>query len=1001
MSSLMNNQNTPESIRAALKEIQPEQGGRALWRSLEELSRREDFGELLVEQTPGLAAEWDPVNRRDFLRLMGASLALGGLTSCTRQPREKIIPYVDPPENVVPGKPLFFATAIPVDGYGVGVLAESHMGRPTKLDGNELHPSSRGGTDAYLQAAILNLYDPDRAQTIQQRGRPSEWNGFVQAVSAALTAAPGGDGVRILSGNTSSPALIALMEEFLAAYPKAQWHTFDPINRDALYAGTQLAYGKSLDPVYAFDRADVVLALDADFMAQGPGHLRYARDFASRRDVGQGAMNRLYAVESSVTVTGASADHRYAMTPDRVEAFARAVAAELGLSVQADASGLDEALVHAVAEDLKAHPGKALVVVGEHRSPELQALAFAMNEALGARGATLELVPSALARPGNSMTSLAALSKDMLDGKVSLLVMLDSNPVYHAPAELPFSEALRKVALVVHQGHAEDESARLSHWNIPSTHALEAWGDVKAHDGSVSIIQPLIEPLYAGKSALEVMSALLGRPEATTYDVVHDHWLAQLGDAGEKAWRRAVHDGVLKDAAPAPATDPLVWTDTGSGEAAVDHGAIDLSILPDPGLHDGAYANNGWLQELPKPHTTLTWDNALLISEETASALGIRTGDTVEVGGDAGQVTVPVLVTVGIPQGGAVLHLGHGRKAAGRIGNDIGVAIQVLQRVTSPYRAAVSVTKTGSGHEFALTQTSHTMAGRHHVRAGTVADYHENPRFVDRFDEFKGKPVPSIYPTFDFTKRPQWGMVIDLSTCIGCNACVTACQAENNTPVVGKDQVARGRELHWIRIDRYYEGNAANAEVHHQPVTCMHCENAPCEAVCPVGATVHSRDGINQMVYNRCVGTRYCSNNCPYKVRRFNFYKFADHTTPSLKLQRNPDVTVRSRGVMEKCTFCIQRISEARIKARLKDRPIADGAVITACQQACPTQAITFGDLLDPESAVARKAASPLKYSLLKELSTEPRVTYLAKVRNPNPALKAAGAIMEAHGHGG
>lgn len=993
--------NHPAAIRDVLRKTVEGKRGRALWRSLDDLTRRDDFGDLLAEKAPGLAAEWDPLNRRDFLRLMGASLALGGLTSCTRQPREKIVPFVDPPEHMVPGKPMFYATAIASEGYGIGVLAESHEGRPTKLEGNDLHPSSLGGTDARIQAAILDLYDPDRAQVVRQLGRSSDWNSFVQAIAGAMTRAQadGGKGVRILSGNTTSPSFTALMDEFLAAYPQAQWHVFDPVHRDALYAATQQAYGEALDPVYHLENADVILALDADFLGQGPGRIRHARDFAARRKVEQGTMNRLYAVESSVTTTGASADHRYAMTPDKVEAFARAVAAELGLAVQVDPAGLDTELVRAVAEDLKAHAGKALVIAGEHRSPELQALAFAINEALNARGATFDLVPAASARPGGSQASLAGLARDMLDGQVSLLVMLDSNPAYAAPAELRFAEAIKQVPLVVHHGHAEDETARLSHWNIPSTHALEAWGDLKAHDGTVTLQQPLIEPLYAGKAASEVISALLGRATASTYDIVHGFWAEQLG--GETAWQRAVHDGLLAESAPAPVGTALAWKDSGPGDLPVEHGAIDLSILPDPCLHDGASANNGWLQELPKPNTTLTWDNALLISGETADTLGLATGDLAEVGCAAGKVTLPVLVTVGIPVGGAVVHLGHGRTAAGRVGNGVGVAVHALQMTDAPYRTAVSVSKAGGGHEFALTQMTHTMAGRHHLRVGTVADFHQDPKFVNQFDEFGGKPLPSIYPPFDFTRRPQWGMVIDLSACTGCNACVTACQAENNTPVVGKDQVRRGREMHWIRIDRYYEGNASDAAVHHQPVTCMHCENAPCEAVCPVAATVHSRDGLNQMVYNRCVGTRYCSNNCPYKVRRFNFYKFADHTTPSLKLQRNPDVTVRARGVMEKCTFCIQRISAARIKARVEDRPIADGEVVTACQQACPTRAITFGDLLDPDSAVSRKAASPLNYAVLRELSTAPRVTYLARVRNPNPALESVSAgAMEGHGHG-
>ena len=1003
MSSVISSsKNTPASVRAQLaREMADRQldgkTGRRFWRSLDELSRDESFGDVLKEQFPRFFAEWDPMHRRDFLRLMGASLALGGLTACTRQPNEKIIPYVKQPENLVPGKAMYYATTMPNNGYGIGLIATSYTGRPTKLDGNEKHPASLGGSDALIQSAILDLYDPDRTRGVRYKGRSNvkTWDDFFADAQKELDAAGAkqGEGIYLLAGVTTSPTLAGLLKEFSGKYPAATVLHYEALNRDYLHAATTAAFGEKLDPVYEVAKADVIVSFDADFLATGPARIRYARDFASRRNVEAGNMNRLYVVESQMSVTGGSADHRLALTPDAIEQVARAVAKELGVTVHGDINTAHADWAKSLAGDLKAAPGKSLVLAGEQRAPALQALVFAINEKLGNINKTVSFIPTPLTGAGESAASIVALADAIKAGKVKSLFLLDVNPVYSAPAALGMADLIRKVPFIAHLGMHEDETAVYSHYNLPAAHFLEAWGDAVAFDGTTSVVQPLIEPLYQGRSAIEVLAGLLGRPGVNGYDLVRETWAEKPG--GDRAWNRALHDGLVENSAAAPVDVSLVWSDTGAGEPAAASGALDLVIAPDYAVVDGSFANNGWMQEMPRPVTTLTWDNALLISQETAGSLGLATGDMVELSAASGSVKAPVLVTVGIPVGGGVVTTGYGRTHAGRIGNHVGFSVAALQTADSPWRAPVKVVKVRGKHEFALTQEHHTLAGRNHLRVGTVEEFLADKNFVAKYDEFgekygRNENAPSIYPDHDYTQGPQWGMVIDLSACIGCNACMIACQAENNIPVVGKEEVANGREMHWIRVDRYYEGNASNAAVHHQPMACVHCENAPCEAVCPVAATVHSTDGLNQMVYNRCVGTRYCSNNCPYKVRRFNFYKFADHETPSLKLQRNPNVTVRARGVMEKCTFCIQRISHARIKARVAGRPIADGEVVTACQQACPTQAITFGDIRDPLSAVSKKKASTLDYGVLSVLNTRPRLTYHARMRNPNPALEVA-----------
>jgi MoCo/4Fe-4S cofactor protein with predicted Tat translocation signal len=984
------------------------------WRSLEELAESPDFVERLHREFPRAASEWDdPAGRRDFLRVMGASIALAGLTACTRQPEEKIVPYVRAPEEIVPGKPLFYATAVLHGGYARGVLAESHMGRPTKIEGNPDHPASLGATDVFGQAAVLELYDPDRSQTLTHMGEIQAWSSFLSAMKTALEAQKPlrGAGLRILTETITSPTLAAQIEGILKDFPEARWHQWEPVSRDNVRAGAALAFGEAVEARYDLAKADVVLALDADFIGMGPGSLRAIRGFASRRKLsGEGGeMSRLYAVESSPSLTGAMADHRVAMRPSAVEGFARAVAAGLGMAVE---GGTSHPWLGAIVKDLRAHAGRGLVLAGEWQPPAVHALAHAINHELGNAGKTVSYSAPVEARPVDQLASLKELTADMAAGKVSLLLVLQGNPVYTAPADLAFVAALDKVPIRVHCGLHADETAERCHWHIPSAHSLESWSDARAFDGTVTILQPLIAPLYPGaKSAHEVLAAFTARQERSGHDTVKEAWKAKAPTADFDAWwRRSLHDGVVAESAlPEKAVSVRAgdWMKTAPKPA----GGIEIAFRPDSTVYDGRYANNGWLQELPKALTKVTWENAALLSPALAERLEISMGrtfqgtpegagretpygtevDVVEVKVGGKTVTAPALVVPGHPDDVVTLHLGYGRRRAGRVGDGAGFDAYALRTSAAPWSmAGAEVKRTGTKTRIAGTQDHWSMEGRNIVRAKPLEEYRSHPEV---FKEMGEEPPASMtmYPPFKYEGH-AWGMSIDLNACVGCNACVVACQAENNIPVVGKVEVTRGREMQWIRIDRYYAADHAkdaldNPETYHQPVLCMQCENAPCEVVCPVAATVHSDEGLNDMVYNRCVGTRYCSNNCPYKVRRFNFFLYQDWNTESLKLQRNPDVTVRSRGVMEKCTYCVQRINGARITARNEGRPIRDGEIRTACQQACPAEAIVFGDINDKGSRVSVLKAQPRNYGLLAELNTRPRTSYLAAVRNPNPEI--------------
>ena len=1004
--------------------------GRTYWRSLEEVAETPEFKEFLHREFPQNASEWlDPVGRRGFLKLMGASMALAGVSACTRQPEEAIVPYVRQPEELVPGKPLFYATAMPFAGSGVGLLVESHEGRPTKIEGNPDHPSSLGATDLFAQAAILGLYDPDRSQVLTHLGEIRPFEAFALAIRQVLDAQQGsqGSGIRVLSETVASPTLASQIDEFLARFPRAKWIQWEPFGRHNVRAGSRLAFGEYVDAKYSFEMADVILSLDADFLCTGNGALTHSRAYASRRRLegDRSQRIRLYSVESSPSNTGTRADHRLLLRASDIGAFARAVAAQLGVAGVTGGSAPEsaQAWLGPLVKDLQDARGRSLVVPGEGQPADVHALAHAMNDALGNVGSTVVYTQTVETHPTDQRAGLAELVNEMNAGTVSLLLILGGNPVYTAPSDLNFAGAMDKVPLRASLSQFHDESAALCHWHIPETHFLEMWSDVRGHDGTVSIVQPLILPLYNGRSVHEVVSTLSAAGVRSGYDIVRSYWSSQRGGGPvpvapepaigslaplpgtaapspfDKEWPRWLHDGVVPDTAFEPKVVTLQAGAVGSAPAAAPAG-LEVVFRPDPSVYDGRFVNNGWLQELPKWLTKLTWDNAALLSPGTADRLNLVSGDLVDVKQGSNTLRIPIWLAPGHAADTITIHLGYGRERAGRIGTGIGFSVNAL-RTTAAYDilTGVQVTKTGDSYDLVSTQDHWSLEGRNLVRVATVAQFQQDPDFAAKQEH---QPLAGKLSMFEPRKYEgyAWGMAIDQNVCTGCNSCVVACQAENNVPVVGKSQVANGREMHWLRVDRYYSGDLENPDTYHQPMPCQQCESAPCEVVCPVAATTHSDEGLNDMVYNRCVGTRYCSNNCPYKVRRFNFLLYSDWDTSSFKLARNPDVTVRSRGVMEKCTYCVQRINLARVAAKLEDRQIRDGEVLTACQSACPTEAIVFGNINDPQSAVSRLKASPLNYPLLAELNTRPRTTYLAIVRNPNTELEPARPLRtEEEGH--
>jgi MoCo/4Fe-4S cofactor protein with predicted Tat translocation signal len=976
--------------------------GRHYWRTLEELAQSDEFERIVEGEFPSAASLLsNGLSRREFLRIMGASLALAGLGACAERPTEQIVPYVQSPEDRTAGEASDYASAFTLSGVATGILVKSYEGRPIKIEGNPQHPASLGGTNPFMQASILSLYDPERSQVVRQSAGITTWEEFVRTARARLDSLrpSGGAGLRLLTGNVTSPTLAEQIRTLLKQFPQAKWHAYEPVSRDNTREGARLALGEEAESLYRFDRADVILSLDCDFLFSEPGALRYARDFSNRRRVRgkQTEINRLYVAEPTPSITGSMADHRLAIAAGRIGSLAQAVARRLGAKQSGadDAQGLapNRAWIDTVAADLQQHRGSSLVVAGESQPPQVHALAHSMNQLLGNVGTTLVYAEPAGESPAAGAGSLQELARDMAQGAIEALFIIGTNPAYTAPADLHFAEALSKVRFRAHFAEYEDETSALCQWHVPQAHFLETWGDARSFDGIVTIMQPLIAPLYGGRSAHELFAALTGSPETSAYDIVRSFWRNRIGGADfEGWWRRALHDGFIPDSGAKPKKGAVRAQNAASSRpdapAAESAEGLELVFRPDPTIWDGRFANNAWLQELPRPLTKVTWDNAALISPRTAQRLTVHNGDVVELRLGDSSIAAPVWINPGQADESVTVHLGYGRTRAGKVGSAIGFNAYPLRTTAQPWFArGLQISKTGKRHQLVTTQGHHTMAGRPLVRSGTFEQFRENPEFVHEMTHEPQSDL-SLYPEHKFDGS-AWAMVIDTSVCIGCNACVVACQAENNIPVVGKEEVARGREMHWLRVDRYYQGPAENPDVLFQPVPCMHCENAPCEPVCPVGATAHSSEGLNDMVYNRCVGTRYCSNNCPYKVRRFNFYQYADFRTEVRKLGYNPDVTVRSRGVMEKCTYCVQRINHGRIEAKKENRPIRDGEVITACAQACPTQAIIFGDMSDSGAAVSKLKKDPLNYAMLAELNTRPRTTYLARLTNPNPDLGA------------
>jgi molybdopterin-containing oxidoreductase family iron-sulfur binding subunit len=955
-------------------------------------------------------------DRRHFLEVMGASLAMAGAAGCRPQPTETIVPYSKLPEQIVPGRPLFFATTFSECGRTVGLLVESHEGRPTKVEGNPSHPASLGATDAVSQASILSLYDPDRAQGVRRIDEISTWERFLADLRDALRSQSGmqGGGFRILTEAVTSPTLGRQIRELLAQYPNSKWHQYQPGHADGAFQAQLKAFGRAVSIVPHFDRADVVVSLDGDFLGSMNGVVAFTRQFMSRRGLSAGSkgMNRLYMAETSVSTTGTIADHRVPITPSQLVSVAQLLASQLGVKEleavkKADLPAGAPEWLNAAIEDLKGHQGTSLVIAGDNAPWQVQLVAILLNQALGNVGKTVDYVEPIEVEPADHGASIADLYGDMTAGKVEVLLIVGANPVYTAPADFDFKAALKNVKRLVAQlSPYEDETSPYCHWHLPQTHFLESWSDARAFDGSASIVQPLIAPLFDGISAHDFLSAATGKAVIPAYDAVRETWKSLGGEGGfEAAWKKSVHDGLIAETASktVSVTPNVSAEDTVALQTAAPAAREGYEVVfgLDPTVLDGRFSNNGWLQELPKPWTRLTWDNAALMSPATMLDRSLREGELVELSVKDRKVVAPVWPVPGHPNGVVTLHFGYGRKAGGKLASKFGFdAFALRTRDSMASASGLTIRSVGGREKLACTQTHHSLEGRDIVRTLTLEDFTKGETGAPLHAHDPGDKPPSLYPDWPYEQR-AWGMVIDLSKCVGCNACVLACQSENNIPVVGKSGVLMGREMHWLRIDRYFSGQEANPQVLQQPMMCQHCEHAPCEVVCPVEATTHSPEGLNEMTYNRCVGTRYCSNNCPYKVRRFNFLNYVDNT-PLHELSANPDVTVRTRGVMEKCTYCVQRISAVRIDASKESamsgepQKVKDGSVVTACQAACPSQAIVFGDLNDKESRVAKWASLPHNYGVLAELGTRPRTTYLARISNPNPRLAPAD-----HSHAG
>jgi len=998
---------TLQQVREDLKGA----SGKRYWRSIDELSATPEFAAAVEAEFPGQTQEWvDPVSRRGFMKLMGASLALAGMAGCTRQPDEPIYPYNKAPEDLILGKPMFFATAHPFVTGAVPLLVKSDQFRPIKIDGNPEHPYNMGSSDPFTQATLLDLYDPDRSQHVTYRGERREWAEFAQALRLKAAESKDGTGIYILSSTITSPTLARQWKAVQAAYPKATLVQYDPA-----VTGTVLESGTSVQ--YDLADADVIVSLDADFLSGAgfPGFHQLVRQYAARRKNPE-KLNRLYSIESTPTTTGLKAEHRLGLRASEIPAFTAELAKVVGVSgVVAPAyNWTDEQKKYlvALAKDLKAHAGKCVVIPGLYQDASVAALAAAINNVLGNYGVTAFAHSEPLnPASSNELAGLRSLVNDLWAGKVDWLVILNANPVYNAPADLEFATAFDKANIVAHLGSHVDETGHEAHWHIPAAHYLETWSDARAYDGAVSIVQPMIDPLYGGKSAHDVLQLFLNEPMLSAYEAVRETWKPVIKGDFETGWRKVLHDGWIGDTRQARSTEP--WDAHVPVSVPAPSTGLEIIFRPDPNVYDGRWSNVGWLQELPKPITNLSWDNAAIVSGATLTAHGLEEDDIIEITVNGRKVNAPVIVAPGHPDNSITVHLGYGRSFAGRVGSGAGFNAYLIRTAASPFYAAGSMKKIDGKWGTAITKSHYqdhrgerfgqpkgstnnsleadeAIYERGIIRYATLAEYKANPGFANEGPGHeKTDKDMSLFGNWEY-KDNAWGMSIDMNSCVGCNACIVGCYAENNIPVVGKQQVRIGRNMQWLRIDTYFEGDLAAPRAHFQPMACQHCENAPCEQVCPVGATVHTPEGLNMMVYNRCVGTRYCSNNCPYKVRRFNFLLYSDFETESLKLMRNPDVSVRSRGVMEKCSYCVQRINEVKIEADKGNRAIRDGEIQTACQQACPASAITFGNVNDKQSRVAKLQDDERSYSVLADLNTRPRTKYVAAVLNPNQELDVA-----------
>ncbi len=1029
------------------------ESGERFWRSSADLQRKSAFVQKTKSEfQDGVSEPPSGASRRQFLQLMGASMAMAGLTAC-RRPVRKILPYARKPEDIIPGVPQQYATAMPFRGVLRSLLVRSHEGRPSKVEGNPDHPNSQGATSGFEQASMLNLYDPDRSKRVLREGAAASWNDFVSFTRQLATGATQKQ-VAVLMEETSSPTVAALRERMQERFPQLRWISYRPEGDDPIRLGMQQAFGQPLRPHYRFDQAAVIASFDADFLGSADRNfVENTRRFAAGRtlDAPDDDMSRLYVAESIYSVTGGMADNRLRSRASRIPALAAAVAAELGVGPGANVALTEDEqqFIGAMARDLRQAGSNGVVLAGETQPPAIHALCMAVNQQLGSVGSAVDLLDTGAQAAPPQGEAVTALVDDMQAGTLDALFMIGVNPVYDMPEELGFAQALNSVPDSVHLGLHVDETARASTWHVPRAHYLEAWGDGRAYDGTLSVIQPLIAPLYDdAKSDIEVLNAVATGLDVTGYDLVREQWRDQVDGAFEEGWRRALHDGFLEGSGfdavqPGTASFELSSLDAPGDET------MDVVFQLDPKVLDGRFSNNAWMQELPDPTTKVVWDNVVLMSQATADKLDVSVeydkgkfyADVVELALNGATVQLPVWIQPGLADDTLALNLGYGRDlstnrperntpfwdlddytdiyADGPLANGVGANVAPLRpadhsRVTTITPGQVTATD-ADRYKVVTTQEHGSMEGRPIVRRATLDEYQENPDFAGEMGtkvpgaEGPGDAGYDAYPMLWEENHPsdepalkdnpyyqnQWGMVIDLNACTGCNACVVACTSENNVQIIGKEEVSRGRHMYWLRMDRYYvsdEEGADDPDMVMQPVMCQHCENAPCESVCPVAATVHSPDGTNQMIYNRCIGTRYCSNNCPYKVRRFNFFNWSKTLPAEVQMAQNPNVTVRSRGVMEKCSFCIHRVRDAQSQADNEGRSVRDGEVQTACQQACPANAISFGDLNDPNSEVVRQKSNSRRYELLAYLNTKPRVSYLGRVRNPNPRIGAESA---------